>query len=92
MLIHWIFIHTGTYNEAGPYYGFFSGFGSDLGEVALIGSAVALFRHRNCHVKGCWRMGKQVEGTPYLACHVHHPDHKGDKRNVPHSQIKDARR
>lgn len=29
-------MHTGTVNEPGPYYGFFSGFGSDLGEYTLV--------------------------------------------------------
>jgi hypothetical protein len=27
---YWLQVHTGTINEAGPYYGFWSGFGSDL--------------------------------------------------------------
>jgi hypothetical protein len=26
---HWLAVHTGTVNEPGPYYGFWSGFGSD---------------------------------------------------------------
>jgi hypothetical protein len=26
---HWPAVHTGTVNEPGPYYGFWSGFGSD---------------------------------------------------------------
>ena len=86
-MIHWFFIHTGTYNESGPYYGFFSGFGSDLGEVALIGSVIALFRHRNCHVQGCWRLGKPIDGTAFLACHKHHPDHPGTKRNISIDQL-----
>jgi len=29
---HWLAVHTGTVNEPGPYYGFWSGFGSDLAE------------------------------------------------------------
>ena len=87
MLIHWLFIHTGTYNESGPYYGFFSGFGSDLGELAILGGVVQLFRHRNCHVKGCWRLGKPVGDSAFLACHKHHPNHPGEKRNVTQEQI-----
>jgi hypothetical protein len=27
---YWLQLHTGTINEPGPYYGFWSGFGSDL--------------------------------------------------------------
>lgn len=80
--LRWWSAHTGTANESGPYYGFFSGFGSDLGEVTLVAGLFAFFRHSNCHVKGCLRFGKPVEGTPYRACHKHHPAHEGEKRNV----------
>lgn len=70
----WFEVHTGTVNEGGPYYGFFSGFGSDLGEVAIIGAVIGLVHHHNCHVKGCWRPGlHHVEGTPYVTCKTHHP-------------------
>ena len=92
MLLHWFFVHTGTYNESGPYYGFFSGFGSDIGEVTLLAAVVAGARHVNCHSKGCWRPGHKVDGQPYRVCHRHLPHHRGDKRNVPQSQIEDALR
>jgi hypothetical protein len=83
----WVEIHTGTVNEAGPYYGFWSGFGSDIAEVTLIAGVVAAYRHHNCHVKGCPRLGKPVDGTPYLACPRHHPQHEGDKRGVGMDEI-----
>ena len=35
---HWLQVHTGTVNEPGPYYGFWSGFGSDLGEFGILGA------------------------------------------------------
>ncbi len=74
-LLHWLAVHTGTVNESGPYYGFWSGFGSDLGEVALIGALITGFKHVNCHVKGCPRIGHYtVEGTPYKVCRKHHPE------------------
>ena len=79
---HWFEVHSGTVNESGPYYGFWSGFGSDLGEATIVVGIVATWRHHNCHVKGCARLGRKVDGTPYLACPKHHPDHKGYKRNV----------
>lgn len=64
----------GVTNEAGPGYGFWSGVGSDIGEVAIIGAIVAAYRRHNCHVKGCWRIQRhQVEGTPYIVCRKHHP-------------------
>ena len=55
------------------YYGFWSGFGADLGEVTLV-TTVGLgvytgVRRANCHVKGCWRIGHHpLEGTPYHLC------------------------
>jgi hypothetical protein len=73
-LQHWLAVHTGTLNEPGPYYGFWSGFGSDIGEVVLIGGLVGIYRKHNCHVKGCWRIAHHpVEGTPWLVCRKHHP-------------------
>ena len=37
---HWLQVHTGTVNEPGPYYGFWSGFGSDLEEFGILGAIV----------------------------------------------------
>jgi hypothetical protein len=61
------------------YYNFWSGFGSDLGEVTLITTvAIGVYtgvRKANCHTKGCWRIGHHpLEGTPYHLCAHHHPD------------------
>jgi hypothetical protein len=79
---HWFQVHTGTVNESGPYYGFWSGFGSDLGEATIVVGIAAAWRHHNCHVKGCARIGRPVPGTPYIACPKHHPAHDGTKRAV----------
>lgn len=71
---HWIEVHTGTVNEPGPYYGFWSGFGSDIGELAIIGGLVHVARDHNCHVKGCWSIRSHpVEGTTHRVCRRHHP-------------------
>ena len=79
-LRHWFALHTGTlHGGPDPYYNFWSGFGSDLGEATLI-SAVCVgvytgVRKVNCHTKGCWRIGHHaLEGTPYILCRHHHPD------------------
>jgi hypothetical protein len=71
VIIHWFFIHTGTYNESGPYYGFFSGFGSDIGEVTLIALAVGGIRHLNCGHKGCWRPGRHTTKNGHKLCKKH---------------------
>jgi len=91
-LFHWFEVHTGTVNESGPYYGFWSGFGSDIGEATLIVGVWAAWRHHNCHVKGCIRLGRPVDGTPYVACPRHHPAHEGSKRNISKSTIDAAHR
>jgi len=58
------------------WYDFWSGFGADLGQIALVGAGVGLYRKHNCHVKGCWRIGKQPlehDGATWMVCHRHHP-------------------
>ncbi len=73
-LQHWLAVHTGTVNEAGPYYGFLSGAGSDLSEIAIIGALGGILRRHNCEVKGCWRLGRHQTAAGHHVCRVHHPD------------------
>jgi hypothetical protein len=52
-------------------YNFISG---PLADITLIGGGIALLRHHNCHVKGCWRLARHpVAGTDYIVCRTHHP-------------------
>jgi hypothetical protein len=86
---HWLAVHTGTVNESGPFYGFWSGFGSDIGEATLIGAvSVGVYtgaRKVNCHTKGCWRIGHHpLEGTPYHLCKHHHPDVPVEGASIEH--------
>jgi len=78
---HWFLAVTGTHIPPGQYsnwYNFFSGFGSDLGEVAIVGGLIQIYRKHNCHQKGCWRIGKHSVGH-YVVCSKHHPGvPKGD--------------
>ncbi len=78
-LRHWVSVHSGTANESGIYYAFWSGFGADLGEATLITAVgVGVYtgaRKVNCHTKGCWRIGHHpLDQTPYILCRHHHPD------------------
>jgi hypothetical protein len=80
---HWLAIHTGTDNEPGPFYGFWSGFGSDIGELAIVGSIVTVYKHKNCASPRCWRIGKHptADGMHHL-CRKHHPDLMGKRRTL----------
>jgi hypothetical protein len=83
-LRHWVAVHTGTVNEPGPYYGFWSGFGSDLTEFGIIGvistGVYQLVRKYNCHYPGCWRVGTHSAADgQFLLCYHHHPDFEGKK-------------
>jgi hypothetical protein len=81
---HWLQVHTGTIDEPGPYYGFWSGFGSDLEEFGILGAIGAgvyqLVKKYNCHEPGCWRIGHYpAAGGQFLLCYHHHPDYQGMK-------------
>lgn len=60
--------------DGAHWYNFWSGAGADLGQLAILGAAIGLYRKHNCHVHRCWRIGKsQIDGTPWVVCHKHHP-------------------
>jgi hypothetical protein len=64
----------GTDNLSGPEYGWWSGAGSDLSELAIVGALVGLLRHRNCEVRRCWRLGRHQTAAGRHVCRKHHPD------------------
>lgn len=70
--MHWVAHFFGIDNLSGPFYGFWSGVGSDLGELALLGGLWHMF---NCHDEGCWRVGRHVQideaGHHIRRCHKH---------------------
>lgn len=88
--LHWLAVHTGTVNEAGPYYGFWSGFGSDIQEFAIFGVVFGAFRKHNCESPWCLRIGRHptADGLHHL-CHHHHPE-LGHRRSL--AEIHDAHR
>jgi hypothetical protein len=84
---------VGTDGE--EFYNLWSGLGADIGQLVLLGGAIGLYRKHNCHVKGCWRIGKQqVVGTSWVVCHKHHPEGHPSAEQVAqvHSQILNAER
>lgn len=71
----WFEVRTGTVDEAGPYYAWWSGFGSDISEIiAPLVILYTVYRRNKC--VSCHRivlkggLGK-VEGTHYETCHKH---------------------
>jgi hypothetical protein len=76
LIQHWLAYMTGSLNTPGapPNYNFWSGSGSDLGEITIIAGLIAVYRKHNCHVLRCWRLARlPVPGTPYVTCRKHHP-------------------
>lgn len=70
---------TGSSNpsgaSAGVQYNFWSGFGSDIGELALIGAVIATWKHHNCAVPRCFRLAHhkyEIKETKQYTCHKHH--------------------
>lgn len=78
------------YVQVCKHYGFWSGFGSvmpwTLFSMSTFFAGLALlFRHTNCHEKGCWRIGKfELSGGEYKVCGKHHPGFEGKHPSLEH--------
>ena len=55
----------------GDGYQFWSGIGSDIGEVTIVGGLLALYKHVNCEEPGCWRLGHRHPGHGRPVCRKH---------------------
>lgn len=84
---HWLLDVAGVASQ-NRWYNFWSAFGSDLGEYTIAGAVmlgvVHSIRHHNCHITGCWRIGRHtvqvrrgggngVGGLTAVVCRHHHP-------------------
>lgn len=82
-LLHWLAVHTGTVNEPGPYYGFFSGFGSDLQEFGVFALLFGAYHRHNCHTPRCWRIGRyHVAGGEFTVCGRCYPGGPPQARHI----------
>lgn len=73
-MTRWLLHVLGVDNVSGPAYAWWSGAGSDVGELTMLAGLAAFLRHRNCHVHRCWRLGRHpVGGTGHVVCRRHHP-------------------
>lgn len=74
-MFHLIFHWLGLDSASGPAYLAWSGVGSDLSELAIVGGLVAVYRRHNCHQRWCWRVGRfPVANGQFVTCRRHHPD------------------
>lgn len=76
--------HALTHPLEGFGYQFWSGIGSDFGELTLLTALVVFLYHRNCHEHGCWRLSWHPDADGHPACKRHHVEHpsEGVLRNV----------
>lgn len=76
-LLHGIAQFFGLTNGTSRAYLFWSGIGSDLGELAIIGGLVQLYRQHNCREHRCPRLGlhtyADADGQIHPVCRLHHP-------------------
>jgi hypothetical protein len=80
---HWVVHFFGLDYGAGYghviLYNFWSGVGSDVSEITLVGLGYGLWRKHACHTRHCWRIGRHmVDGTPW--CNKHH-GHARERRD-----------
>jgi len=57
--VHLLVHVLGMDDLTGRWYGFWSGAGSDLGELAIVG---AIWHHLNCHESRCLRIARHMHG------------------------------
>lgn len=70
----WLTHVLGLDDGTGPWYLFWSGVGADLGELAIVGGLISIYRRHQCHVKPCIRIGRhKMDGTDWVVCARHHP-------------------
>lgn len=82
---------TGTSSGSSRAYSFWSGFGSDIGELTIVAGLIGIYRAHTCHTNRCWRWAKYpVEGTPYKVCRRCHPIVPDEGPSLAH--IHDAHR
>ncbi len=69
---HWCLNVTGVHiaPTGSQWYNFWSGFGSDLGELVIIGVIITWYKNHKC--VSCFRLSHHdVAGTHFKTCHKH---------------------
>ncbi len=87
---HWLLHVLGvTPLQPSYWYNWWSGAGSDIGELAIAGALVSVYRKHNCGVRWCWRVGRHdfadpSTGLTHVLCRRHHPAHPGRPVTAAH--------
>jgi hypothetical protein len=70
--VPWPYLHP----LGGTGYQFWSGIGSDIGEITLIGALIAIWSKHNCHIHRCWRLSwhPSEKYGGHVVCRHHHED------------------
>lgn len=71
--MNWLTHFFGLDDPSGSWYLFWSGVGADISELAIVGGMIGILRKHNCHIKGCWRIGRHKAGD-HIVCARHHPE------------------
>jgi hypothetical protein len=70
-----IFLIVGSRDEAGAWYGTWSGFGGALPDVLIVTAFAGWYWHMTCHAPRCLLLGKHpAAGGLFKFCRYHHPD------------------
>lgn len=69
--MHGLFHFFGLDDGSGTAYLFWSGSGSDISELGILGALLAHARAFNCEVHGCWRPGHRTTAAGHRVCGRH---------------------
>lgn len=67
-------------------YQLWSGFVPALAVLSLAGGVWSHYKHINCQVRGCPRIGRYF-AAGYRVCHRHHPDPQVGRGGVPRETV-----
>jgi hypothetical protein len=84
---HWFLNFTGTNipTNGSKWYNFWSGFGSDLGELVIIGAIIGWYKRNKC--VNCWRFSHHdVAKTHFRTCHKHFTEADHSRLQKIHEQ------
>jgi hypothetical protein len=70
---HWLLHFLGLDSASGTAYLWWSGAGSDLAELAIVGGLISVYRRHNCEVARCWRLGRHDTAAGHTVCRRHMP-------------------